>query len=383
MYSNPVLTRGFAKTDDLPLWMTEEQKKIALSRCRLRLAFYLKMKKADGSIRPLPPVHVFKHAIQEKYNQGKPGIDLNTQMSKKISLSCSNLKFEQKYIIRMINAITFNSWRAHQAVSTSLPYLQKEAIGETVGIKKMRKKLSNSSYSFQDYKYHLAIDMLRTINYKRFYSQQRLVSLSSTVTQQSLIDTEVLDMIKKLKDDKILPVQRKRVDQTPELKKLRRYKSLAVPHEEVIIKNANCALCSKNSTHTKRNTTTGCGTCHTPLCRTKINNEVPRCFDLWHQTDNLKQCSELANARLARIRRSTSNTPRSKASKASAEKSAESRRLSTLRIREASSATAAVEEADITAVEEANITGNSDDTTLNDPATAVPETNNIGQIEEV
>jgi len=53
----------------------------------------------------------------------------------------------------------------------------------------------------------------------------------------------------------------------------------------------------------------------------------------------------------------------------------ENRRLSTLRIR--------VEEADTTAVEEANITGNSDDTTLNDPATSVPETNNIGQIEEV
>ena len=31
IYSNPVLSQGFPKMDDLPSWMTEQQKKIALS----------------------------------------------------------------------------------------------------------------------------------------------------------------------------------------------------------------------------------------------------------------------------------------------------------------------------------------------------------------
>jgi len=35
------------------------------------------------------------------------------------------------------------------------------------------------------------------------------------------------------------------------------------------------------------------------------------------------------------------------------------------------------------AVEEADITGNSDYTILNDPATSVPDMNNVRQIEEV
>ena len=71
----------------------------------------------------------------------------------------------------------------------------------------------------------------------------------------------------------------------------------------------------------------------------------------------------------------TSDTPRSRVSKASTKISADNCRLLALQRREASPATAAVEEA--------NITGNSDGNILNDPVMLIPDINKVWQIEEV
>lgn len=65
--------------------MTKKQKKIDVSQFKLILAIYLKMNNSKGSFWPLLPVNVFKHSIQAKYNEGKKGIDQNTQISQKVS----------------------------------------------------------------------------------------------------------------------------------------------------------------------------------------------------------------------------------------------------------------------------------------------------------
>ena len=71
---------------------------------------------------PMLPVQLYKHNQQIRYNQGKPGLDKNTEVSLRVSFT-SNLTFESKYILSIIDRILVNAWRAETSITVIKPWL--------------------------------------------------------------------------------------------------------------------------------------------------------------------------------------------------------------------------------------------------------------------
>ena len=128
-------------------------------------------------------------------------------MSHTISFKNADIKFEPKYIIQMINAILFNSWRGDQALSICMTYLEREALKKhRVGLKRMRKKLINATYSLQDYKYYLSIDMLGAISLRRYLSHHVQVTVSVLPPAQSVQEGAIVNFIAKLEINKKMSI---------------------------------------------------------------------------------------------------------------------------------------------------------------------------------
>ena len=256
-----------------------------MSRSKLWLAFYLKIRNNDGSITPLSPLHIFKHGAQGVYNAGKPGVNKGTEQGQLIALTGSKICFESKYILRMIDGVTCNAWRLFQAVNVCVPFIKtEESAGRCVEIGKLRKKLNNLKSTLQIFTHRLAIDSLKTIAFKRYFARvdiQHLTGLVQTM-QGSSSDRKMIAIIRKC-----LPVVGSRLttfSTNADLKKLRLYKSDAVPHQKGMAeggKRKTCALCSStNKKGNSRKTTTMCKTCGVALCVTPVDNMM--CYDKCH-----------------------------------------------------------------------------------------------------
>ena len=120
----------------------------------------------------------------------------------------------------------------------------------------------------------------------------------------------------------MLPIQHNQMTEfnTDEnLKKIQLFKGNRVQHNEVKTKTSNCSLCSRGTV--QRNTVRKCDTCGVPICTTSLEKDGDRCFDLWHQTEDLEQCSTDTNTRLKLHREKNMGTYQAQMSKANAQKS--------------------------------------------------------------
>ena len=57
---------------------------ILKSRARLIYAHYNYIIDGDGDYHPSTPLLLYKHYVQLKYSQGKPGLDKNTELAMRI-----------------------------------------------------------------------------------------------------------------------------------------------------------------------------------------------------------------------------------------------------------------------------------------------------------
>ena len=165
------------------------------------------------SIHAPPPLHIFKHGSQGLYNGRKPGVDKSTELAMLINLINSKLCFKTKYVLRMIDAVLCNAWRAHQAVHVALPFIEEEeGQSRTAEIGKVRKKLNNDGTTLQDFTQDLCISILQTITLKKYSNQQtNATAAAGTVpTEVRADDVEVTSIIARLKDEGVLPVLRNR-----------------------------------------------------------------------------------------------------------------------------------------------------------------------------
>ncbi len=119
-----------------------------------------------------PKTELFKTSFQCLYNSLKGGLDANTQQYMTI-MPKINVKFEQKYVLRMILAVVTNSWRAFQLLRCT------NAIEHTSLIS-FKTKMKNMKLTLMDYNHKLAIGLLRVADDKKmsnmlylgiFYSQ--------------------------------------------------------------------------------------------------------------------------------------------------------------------------------------------------------------------
>ena len=91
---------------------------------KLLYAHY-KLVHRDGELfKPTLPLLLYKHHVQLRYNQGKPGLDKNTEIALRV-YSKQPSSFEAKYVFTLLDRILINTWRAEVAVSVIKPWLTK------------------------------------------------------------------------------------------------------------------------------------------------------------------------------------------------------------------------------------------------------------------
>ena len=325
IHRQEVIEKGFLEDEDFPAWFgnDEQSKDVFKTRSKLFFAHYKKIK-VDGSFKPLMPVMLFKHATQCAHNKGKPGLDKNTEHERTIKLQDAKVSFETKYILRLIDAITVNGWRAHQAVKVVKPILEQHSEAGTVPLTKMIKnQLWN--WTLQDHKLQLAFDLLRELELKRMNKDNTVagpvvgtvVGTVGPTNQQALEITRALDELRRKKK---FPVKRNRVqafneDETGKgkkkvLKKLRLHFSDTIRHQSIGIPvsdsnkqgRLSCALCCDATKNIKRGTTRMCSDCEVPLCTQSFGNSGVSCHKKWHTAKDLMECRELTIAALAEYR---------------------------------------------------------------------------------
>ncbi len=96
------------------------------------------------------------------------GLDANTQQYMSI-MPKVNVKFEQKYVLRMILAVVTNSWRAFQLLRCT------NAI-ERTSLISFKTKMKNMKLTLMDYNHKLAIALLRVAGDKKMSNMLYLES---------------------------------------------------------------------------------------------------------------------------------------------------------------------------------------------------------------
>ena len=81
VYNDDNIIRGRLRVEDMPLWMMMEQKDVLQTRVKLMYAHYNLISKDRYNFTPTPSLLLYKHHVQIRYNQGKPGLDKNTEMT--------------------------------------------------------------------------------------------------------------------------------------------------------------------------------------------------------------------------------------------------------------------------------------------------------------
>ncbi len=321
MHKQDVIDKGFLEDEDFPEWFgnDEQCKDIFKTRSKLFFAHHKKIQ-VGGSFLPLMPVMLFKHATQCTHNKGKPGLDKNTEQERTIKLQDAKVSFETKYILRLIDAITVNGWRAKQAVDVVKPILKQHSEADTVpSTKQIKTQLWNST--LQDHKLQLAFDLLREMELQKRNKDTTVPrAVNGTVAHTDGEALEITRALDELKRKKNFPVKRNRVQAFDEdedgngkrkvLKKLRLRSSETIKHSSVAIPTSEknkegrkaCALCGKAELKVKRGTTRMCSVCMVPLCVQSIGKTGDACHTKWHTANNLKLCHELTSQQLAEHR---------------------------------------------------------------------------------
>ena len=103
------------------------------------------MIKRGNDYQPTIPIQLYKHHVQLRYNQGKPGLDKNTEIGLKVYHS-QPTSFEAKYVLIMIDRLLVNTWRAETAVTIVKPWITGlQQRGKPLpSLKQIRKKVENS-----------------------------------------------------------------------------------------------------------------------------------------------------------------------------------------------------------------------------------------------
>ena len=114
LYNDEVIIRGYLLDNDFPEWLQDlSLRKIVKSRVKLWYAHFKKIQIRLGVWRPLYPCLLYKHSQQYLYNKSKAGLDKNTEHSERLRHTIG-MKFETKYLYRMIDAIVITTWRIEQ-----------------------------------------------------------------------------------------------------------------------------------------------------------------------------------------------------------------------------------------------------------------------------
>ena len=121
VYNDEVIDKGCFDVDDIPSWMEGNMLDIIQSRAQLIYGHY-NLSCKDGEYKPTPPLQLYKRHVQLRYNQGKPGLDKNTEIGLRVYHSQPTL-FETKYVLTLLDRVLVNVWRAETVVTVIKPWI--------------------------------------------------------------------------------------------------------------------------------------------------------------------------------------------------------------------------------------------------------------------
>ncbi|KAG7366188.1 hypothetical protein IV203_028858 [Nitzschia inconspicua] len=265
----------------------------------------------DGRLHPTPPLLLYKHSAQYRYNKAKPGLDMNTEISANVGCA-ARCGFEGKYVFRMLDAVMVNTWRAYQAVTDIAPWLA--TLDSTPSLKQLRNHLYRKG-------------SIRQFVFDTSYESLRLIAIQKTIirppffppanTQRTLGETFFLQQYTSYCRKNSWPVKRnarERFVEDPFLQKLRLHSFVGFEHKAEPIRDVisgvtagpdgrvrrKCVLCFVSGNKVPResrysgvgvscSTTYMCRSCMVPLCKFKTTDSEWKCYHaVWHERQNLK-----------------------------------------------------------------------------------------------
>ena len=314
-----LILQGYIEDKDFPEWTDLSIREIMKSRARLLYAHYNFIIDEEGDYHPTLPLLLYKHHVQVMYNQGKPGLDKNTELAMRVK-DVQGCSFETKYVLSLLDRILVNAWRAEVAITTMKPWLTKlQNDGITPSILQIRRKFRNEN-TIDDYVDTFAIGYLQVLQRGAAsllpinMLPLPLQSQSPDKPMQSRKDNEVLQILETLKKKGKWPCQRDRLKQfldEKDLNALRLYESRGVNHLPIKLQLGNkesrkkCVLCCHKNVG--RNATHYCSICLVPLCTTIFRGldgvgTERYCFQRFHTCTDLKRQCNLSHEWLIKSR---------------------------------------------------------------------------------
>jgi hypothetical protein len=248
-----------------------------------------------------PATSVFKTEIQTLYNSLKGGLDASTQQFSSI---CPQLKvkFEQKYVIRLLLAVLTNAWRTFQLLNHNID-------AESFSLHLFRKSLNNHCQSLRDFNYNLAMGLIQSMSNPYFqnvlFSEANRGSSSEGTSAPAAVSVtnsnaggielgfqrEPETLAGRLEQAR-WPVRYKvkTFTKNKNFLELRltendQFKHSITLHENK--KKRHCALCLMGRTKY------WCATCRVPLCRTAKceSHKNNSCYTVWHSVKDLTEAA--------------------------------------------------------------------------------------------
>ncbi|KAG7341411.1 hypothetical protein IV203_023363 [Nitzschia inconspicua] len=173
LHRQNIVERGFLTDDDCPSRVTATQGTILKKRAKLYYAHLKLIIDTDGRLHPMPPLLLYKHSAQYRYNNAKPGLDMNTEISANVGCA-ARCGIEGKYVFRMLDAVMVNTWRAYQAVTDIAPWLA--TLDSTPSLKQLRNHLYRKG-------------SIRQFVFNTSYESLRLIAIQKTIIRQFVFNT--------------------------------------------------------------------------------------------------------------------------------------------------------------------------------------------------
>ena len=213
----------------------------------------------------------------------------------------------------MIHAIVISTWRVQQAKAVKefiIAWKQKHDDREPT-VEQIRNKLHNLRCTLDDFVLQLGVDVIKYLSSHQF-ARRSLMNSSQPGTSifESMNDSKLTASLNKLKQWPLNSHRVKKFEEITELKILRRYHSRSFQHLPSKIKTERkrrqviCSLCSTSKC--KSQTAYECSSCRVPLCVKKSRDGSRSCFDVWHDSEDLKAAHQQMNAALRNRKRSRS-----------------------------------------------------------------------------
>ena len=204
-YNDEVAEKDYLDVYDIPSWIKGNILDAMKPRAQLTYGHYNLICK-DVEYKPTPPFQLYKHHVQLCYNQGKPGLDKNTEIGLRVYHS-QPTSFETKYVLTLLDRVLVNEWRAETAATVikSWIFSWQQRCGVLPLFAQIMKKVENS-ITIDDYVDTFAIVYLVL---QKQVGNKSSIRINPEVSELNILRGNEIDILLTRQDQKILSILHK------------------------------------------------------------------------------------------------------------------------------------------------------------------------------